>query len=116
MHKTDDEIESMLAAAVKRLKSMTPEEIFETSIKAGIHNADGTLTKEYIDSDLDPVETVSSPCVFCCGTVIQKVTHEWRGEPIYGPGSVNQMVTCHKGWYCKECGLKYEFPPKKKEK
>lgn len=32
---------------LKALKKMTAEEIFETSIRAGIHRRDGSLTKAY---------------------------------------------------------------------
>lgn len=33
-----------------RLTKMTPAEIFQTSVDAGIHNPDGTLTKHYAPS------------------------------------------------------------------
>lgn len=32
---------------VKEIKNMTPEEVFNSSVECGIHNPDGTLTKEY---------------------------------------------------------------------
>lgn len=35
---------------MKRLAKMTPAEIFQTSVDAGIHNPDGTLTKHYAPS------------------------------------------------------------------
>jgi hypothetical protein len=36
-----------LQRAVERVKSMTPGEVFQASVDAGIHNPDGTLTDEY---------------------------------------------------------------------
>ncbi len=36
-----------LRAAIERLKKMSPDEVFETSVRAGIHNPDGTLTPQY---------------------------------------------------------------------
>lgn len=35
--------------ALTRLRSMTPDQVFQQSVKAGIHNPDGTLTKHYRD-------------------------------------------------------------------
>jgi len=33
--------------ALSRLRSMTAEQVFQTSVDAGVHNADGTLTEHY---------------------------------------------------------------------
>lgn len=33
--------------ALSRLRSMTPEQVFQASVDAGVHNADGTLTEHY---------------------------------------------------------------------
>lgn len=38
------------AKLMARLKKMTPEEIFLTSVAAGIHKKDGSLTKRYAPS------------------------------------------------------------------
>lgn len=35
---------------MKRLAKMTHEEIFQTSVAAGIHNPDGSLTRHYAPS------------------------------------------------------------------
>lgn len=56
-------------------------------------------------------------CAVCGGKVVDKVTREYRGDPmrmIIGPGSRNQMSTVHHGWYCIACGIRYEFLPKGK--
>ena len=37
--------------AMKRLRNMTPEELLQTSVDAGVHNPDGTLTDKYKDPD-----------------------------------------------------------------
>lgn len=34
-------------AAVERARSMTPKEVLAVSVRAGIHNPDGTLTEKY---------------------------------------------------------------------
>lgn len=33
--------------ALSRLRNMTPEQVFQASVDAGVHNADGTLTEHY---------------------------------------------------------------------
>lgn len=33
--------------ALARVRSMTPQQVFESSVRAGIHNSDGTLSDEY---------------------------------------------------------------------
>ncbi|MEO8903848.1 MAG: hypothetical protein ABI488_16165 [Polyangiaceae bacterium] len=38
-----------LDAAIARLSHMTPEQLFQTSVHAGVHQADGTLTEDYRD-------------------------------------------------------------------
>lgn len=39
--------EQQLRAAVERAAKMAPHQVFESSVKAGIHNPDGTLTEHY---------------------------------------------------------------------
>ena len=34
-------------AVLRALRAMTPEEIHESSVRSGIHNPDGSLTKAY---------------------------------------------------------------------
>ncbi len=36
-------------AAIAKLNAMTPKEVFESSVRAGIHNPDGTLDAHYHD-------------------------------------------------------------------
>jgi hypothetical protein len=36
-----------LRSAVEAARKLTPREVLQVSIKAGIHNADGTLTEKY---------------------------------------------------------------------
>ncbi len=36
-----------IAAALKRVKKMTPDEVLQSSVRLGIHNHDGSLTPEY---------------------------------------------------------------------
>ena len=38
-----------LDAAIARLSRMTPEQVFQTSVHAGVHRADGALADEYRD-------------------------------------------------------------------
>lgn len=40
-------------AALLKLKSMTPQEVFQSSVDAGVHNPDGTLTEHYRDDHSD---------------------------------------------------------------
>jgi hypothetical protein len=36
-----------LKAAVERARKMTPKQVLQVSVSAGIHNADGSLTEKY---------------------------------------------------------------------
>lgn len=36
---------------MKKLKQMTPEELFQSCVVVGIYNPDGTLTKQYSNED-----------------------------------------------------------------
>ena len=36
-----------LRAAVEAARKLTPREVLQISVNAGIHNADGTLTRKY---------------------------------------------------------------------
>ena len=38
-----------IEAAIARLSHMTPEQVFQTSVHAGVHQPDGTLAEEYRD-------------------------------------------------------------------
>ena len=38
-----------IEAAIERLSHMTPEQVFQTSVHAGVHQADGTLSEAYRD-------------------------------------------------------------------
>lgn len=38
--------------ALERVRRMTPEEIFQSSVDVGIHNPDGTLTEHYRDEQV----------------------------------------------------------------
>lgn len=40
--------QSQLDAIVEKLRAMTPQEIFELSVKSGIHFPDGRLRPEYM--------------------------------------------------------------------
>jgi hypothetical protein len=35
------------AAALRAVRKMTPEQVLESSVRAGIHRPDGSLTKRY---------------------------------------------------------------------
>ena len=51
-------------------------------------------------------------CVVCEGKIVEKIENEFNptfGVAIIGPGSLNQFCEISKGFYCKGCGLKYEF-------
>jgi len=60
-------------------------------------------------------------CRVCHGDLVEKIVHEFNpasGPAIIGPGSKGQFRDVSRGFYCKQCGLKYEFVPDqgKKEK
>ena len=38
-----------LRAAVEAARKLTPREVLQISVDAGIHNADGTLTRKYLE-------------------------------------------------------------------
>lgn len=55
---------------------------------------------------------VRGVCVVCKGEVVEKMVTKFdplSGPSIIGPGSVNQYKKVSEGYYCKGCGLKYEF-------
>lgn len=54
-------------------------------------------------------------CRVCFGEVIEKIVSVFVGEPIYGPRSRDQTSKRRDGYYCTECGIRYEFPPPPKE-
>lgn len=56
-------------------------------------------------------------CVVCKGKLIEKVVRKFdatMGPMIIGPGSRNQFREESEGFYCLNCGLKYEFVPEQK--
>lgn len=58
-------------------------------------------------------------CRVCSGDIIEKLVYKYNpktGPPLYGPGSLQQSHCVAEGFYCLNCGLKYEFVPEKKEK
>jgi len=65
-------------------------------------------------------EHVVGKCVVCDGIIKEhkSIEHTRLGPAIYGPGSRGQMshgVVLH-GYYCIDCGIKYQHPPKKGKK
>ena len=55
---------------------------------------------------------VRGVCKVCKGEVVEKIVAKFdslTGPPIIGPGSANQYKKVSEGYYCKNCGLKYEF-------
>lgn len=51
-------------------------------------------------------------CRVCSGTVVSDVRREHdRNQPVMYGGPPVPMVVVHGGYYCKECGLRYQFPP-----
>lgn len=59
-----------------------------------------------------------SECKVCRGIIVAKYQHAFvgHGSPIIGPGGRNQWQDVFRGYYCKGCGIKYEFLPKQREK
>lgn len=56
-------------------------------------------------------------CVSCGGVIVEKVVRKFdptMGSAIIGPGSKNQFHEISEGFYCTNCGLKYEFVSKGK--
>jgi spore coat protein CotF len=45
--KTHKELRAVLNASIKRAKAMSPEQLFETMVRAGIYTRHGRLRKEY---------------------------------------------------------------------
>lgn len=61
------------------------------------------------------IKLTEGHCVVCKGQIVEKVGTEYNpmtGPPVFGPGSRRQFKEVGKGYHCKNCGLKYEFPPK----
>jgi len=55
-------------------------------------------------------------CIVCKGKIVEVVTSEFdpmTGPPVVGPGSRRQFKEASKGYYCEDCGLKYQFIPQK---
>lgn len=44
------------ARVMARLERMSPREILETSVRAGVHTPDGKLTPQYTDSSAKPAK------------------------------------------------------------
>lgn len=68
-----EEVTAMIARRphdefMTRLIRMTPEEVFQTSVRAGIHNPDGSLTEPYAEPPVDEV-----PRRNCLGPNIEPV-------------------------------------------
>lgn len=56
--------------------------------------------------------TARGVCKVCKGDVVEKIVIKFdplSGPPIIGPGSKDQYKKVIEGFYCKNCGLKYEF-------
>ncbi len=54
-------------------------------------------------------------CKVCRGPIVELLELEHdpaTGPPVYGPASKRQSREVSKGFHCKECGIKYQFPPK----
>ena len=47
--------ENELREIIAEIQAMTPEELLEASVEAGIHNPDGSLTQAYTDTSNAPV-------------------------------------------------------------
>lgn len=55
-------------------------------------------------------------CVYCNGDIVERVVKTFdpmSGLPIIGPGSARQFKETPTGFYCKNCGLKYQFVSQK---
>ncbi len=53
-------------------------------------------------------------CVVCKGDVVEDRVNEFdasSGPLVFGPASRYQYRKTSKGWYCEDCGLKYQFRP-----
>ncbi len=53
-------------------------------------------------------------CKVCGGPIVEllEVEHDPKsGPPVYGPASRRQFNEVSKGFHCKKCGIKYQFPP-----
>jgi len=51
-------------------------------------------------------------CRVCGGDIVEKIVQKsyHRGiSDVIGPSSGPQFYDAHEGYYCKKCGLKYEF-------
>jgi len=63
---------------------------------------------------MSEIRITNSECLACKSAIVEKIVSEFdpmSGPLIFGPGSRQQFRKVSKGFYCKQCGLKYEFAP-----
>ena len=62
------------------------------------------------------IKLTDGQCVFCKGQIVEKITIEYdplTGPLVLGPGGKGQFKEIGNKYHCRDCGLKYEFIPKK---
>lgn len=92
---------------IKTLKKLTAEDIHRM-----IKESAERIKEDKRKRNEPPKDERTGSCVFCEGKVIARVTRVHHGE--LRLGGHNSMRTIHHGFHCTECGLRYEFPPKRK--
>lgn len=102
-----------LGEHLKKLSEMTPEE--KAAWSANIVKRIEEQRKDDEDRRLhrgkhDPKHVVLGKCVICGGGVVESLDTEFVGERRIGGRA--DVVTVHESFYCKECGIQYQFPPK----
>lgn len=73
------------------------------------------ILKERGVGDGVDADKVLGECRVCKGGIVEKTFIRFdsmTGPPIIGPGSRQQFKKVSDGYYCKKCGIKYEFVPK----
>lgn len=56
-------------------------------------------------------------CRVCKGDITENIVRRFNpmsGPMVFGPGSRQQLVNSHEGYYCTKCGISYEFVPGEK--
>lgn len=98
---------TFLEKAVKRLQAEDAKNLTENMRKAMEDFKKDESDKMFLEGKYDPRNIVKGKCAYCQGDVVEKVVLKVRGEIRLGGKSSHYHS--HDGFYCKQCGLKFEF-------
>lgn len=94
------------------LKKMTPKELkkwrenLQSDVKDHLRDESD---KKALSGKYDPQNIVLGACRVCPGDIVQKVTRTLMHPDRIG--GHNESVAQHSHFYCKSCGIMYEFVP-----